>query len=134
MAGPVEAAALGNVLVQARAGGVLDGGLTELRALLRQTQDVRLYLPTPGAEAAWAGGRDSEWRPARRRPGAAATPGRASRTGPAARRWRRGTAARALTAAVLGTPTATSPVDIASFDRAEPAGVGAADPTAAPVR
>ena len=54
MAGPVEAAALGNALVQARAGGVLDGDLTELRALLRKTQDVRLYLPTPGAEAAWA--------------------------------------------------------------------------------
>ena len=53
MAGPVEAAALGNALVQARAGGVLGGGLAEMRALLRQTQDVRLHLPTPGAEDAW---------------------------------------------------------------------------------
>jgi rhamnulokinase len=53
MAGPVEAAALGNALVQARAGGVLAGGLAELRALLRQTQDVRLHLPGPGAAAAW---------------------------------------------------------------------------------
>ena len=53
VAGPVEAAALGNALVQARAGGVLAGGLAELRALLRKTQDVRLYLPTPGAEHAW---------------------------------------------------------------------------------
>ena len=53
LAGPVEAAALGNALVQARAAGVLDGGLPELRALLRSTQDVRLYSPTPGAEAAW---------------------------------------------------------------------------------
>ena len=53
LAGPVEAAALGNVLVQARAGGVLSGGLGELRALLRSTQDVRLHLPTPGAEPAW---------------------------------------------------------------------------------
>jgi rhamnulokinase len=53
MAGPVEAAAIGNALVQARAGGVLSGGLAELRALIRSTHDVRLYLPTPGAEAAW---------------------------------------------------------------------------------
>jgi rhamnulokinase len=53
LAGPVEAAALGNALVQARAGGVLSGGLSELRALLRQTQDVRLHLPTPDAERAW---------------------------------------------------------------------------------
>jgi rhamnulokinase len=53
LAGPVEAAALGNALAQARAGGVLGGGLTELRALLRNTQDVRLHLPTPGVEAVW---------------------------------------------------------------------------------
>jgi rhamnulokinase len=53
LAGPVEAAALGNALVQARAGGVLRGGLFDLRALLRATQDPRLYLPTPGAEASW---------------------------------------------------------------------------------
>jgi rhamnulokinase len=54
LAGPVEAAALGNALVQARAAGVLPGGLAEMRALLRSTQDVRLHLPTPGSEAAWA--------------------------------------------------------------------------------
>jgi rhamnulokinase len=53
MAGPVEAAALGNALVQARAGGVLAGGLADLRALLRQTQDVRRHLPTLGAEVDW---------------------------------------------------------------------------------
>jgi rhamnulokinase len=53
LAGPVEAAALGNALVQARAGGVLGGGLAEMRALLRTTQDLRLYQPTPGAESAW---------------------------------------------------------------------------------
>ncbi len=34
VAGPVEAAAYGNVLVQARAAGVVEGGLTELRTLL----------------------------------------------------------------------------------------------------
>jgi rhamnulokinase len=53
LAGPVEAAALGNALVQARSAGVLDGGLADLRALLRSTQDPRLYLPTPGAEGSW---------------------------------------------------------------------------------
>jgi rhamnulokinase len=53
LAGPVEAAALGNALVQARSGGVIGGGLPEMRALLRATQDPRLYLPTPGAEASW---------------------------------------------------------------------------------
>ena len=53
LAGPVEAAALGNALVQARAAGVVSGGLAELRARLRTTQDVRLHLPTPGSDAAW---------------------------------------------------------------------------------
>ena len=53
LAGPVEAAALGNVLVQARGLGVLSGGLPELRALLRQTQDAQLYLPAPGSGPAW---------------------------------------------------------------------------------
>jgi rhamnulokinase len=53
LAGPVEAAALGNVLVQARGLGVLSGGLPELRALLRNTQDAQLYLPTPGSGPAW---------------------------------------------------------------------------------
>ncbi|MCW2637201.1 MAG: carbohydrate kinase [Blastococcus sp.] len=52
-AGPVEAAALGNALVQARAAGAVSGGLAELRALLRHTQDVRLHLPRPGADRAW---------------------------------------------------------------------------------
>jgi rhamnulokinase len=53
LAGPVEAAALGNALVQARSAGVLGGGLADLRALLRTTQDVRRYLPSPGVEASW---------------------------------------------------------------------------------
>jgi len=54
LAGPVEAAALGNVLVQARAAGALTGGLTEMRALLRQTQQVLRYEPAGGAEPAWS--------------------------------------------------------------------------------
>lgn len=45
VAGPVEATALGNVLVQARALGALDGDLGELRALIRATQPVRVYEP-----------------------------------------------------------------------------------------
>lgn len=44
VAGPVEAAAYGNVLVQARAAGVLDGSLPDLRALLAGAQPVT-YLP-----------------------------------------------------------------------------------------
>jgi rhamnulokinase len=45
LAGPVEATALGNVLVQARAHGRLTGGLDTLRALLRDTQEVHRYRP-----------------------------------------------------------------------------------------
>lgn len=53
VAGPVEAAALGNALVQARALGVVDGGLRELRALVAATQDLTHHTPS-GDEAAWA--------------------------------------------------------------------------------
>lgn len=45
LAGPVEATALGNVLVQARARGLISGDLESLRALVRATQDVRRYEP-----------------------------------------------------------------------------------------
>jgi len=45
LAGPVEATALGNVLVQARARGLLSGDLEALRALVRSTQDVRRFEP-----------------------------------------------------------------------------------------
>jgi rhamnulokinase len=44
VAGPVEAAAYGNVLVQARAAGVLDGGLSDLRRLLDSAR-VATYHP-----------------------------------------------------------------------------------------
>ena len=43
LAGPVEATALGNVLVQARARGLLSGDIEALRALVRSTQDVRRF-------------------------------------------------------------------------------------------
>ncbi|KIF78302.1 carbohydrate kinase [Streptomyces sp. 150FB] len=46
VAGPAEAAALGNVLVQARAAGAVSGGLADLRALLRSTLSPRRYEPT----------------------------------------------------------------------------------------
>ena len=45
LAGPVEATALGNVLIQARARGLLTGDLQTLRALVGRTQDVRRYEP-----------------------------------------------------------------------------------------
>jgi rhamnulokinase len=45
LAGPVEATALGNVLVQARARGLLSGDLETLRALVRSTQDIRRHEP-----------------------------------------------------------------------------------------
>ena len=53
VAGPVEAAALGTALVQARTGGAISGGLAEMRALLRATQETRTFLPSPAAEASW---------------------------------------------------------------------------------
>jgi rhamnulokinase len=53
VAGPVEAAALGNALVQARAAGAVTGGLAELRALVRATQEVRTFTPSPSAGAGW---------------------------------------------------------------------------------
>ncbi len=53
IAGPVEAAALGNVLVQARSAGVVGGGLRELRTLCRSTQTLRRYEPS-GDESAWS--------------------------------------------------------------------------------
>ena len=45
VAGPAEATAVGNVLVQARAAGVLSGSLGELRSLLRRTSTLRTYQP-----------------------------------------------------------------------------------------
>ena len=51
IAGPVEATALGNVLVQARATGVLSGGLGELRAVVRASQHPAGYMPSARAAA-----------------------------------------------------------------------------------
>lgn len=52
VAGPVEAAAVGNLLVQARAGGAVHGGLAELRSLVRTTQPLRTHTPR-GDQQAW---------------------------------------------------------------------------------
>ena len=45
IAGPVEATALGNVLVQARAAGSIDGGLDAMRDLVRRTHDLQTFVP-----------------------------------------------------------------------------------------
>ena len=58
VAGPAEATALGNLCVQARAAGVLRGGLGEVRALLRSTQVLRRYEPS-GNTTEWAAAEDS---------------------------------------------------------------------------
>lgn len=47
VAGPVEATAIGNVLVQARSCGTLAGGLDALRVLVRDTQQLRRFEPRP---------------------------------------------------------------------------------------
>ena len=51
-AGPVEATALGNVLVQARALGVVGDDLAAMRGLIAETHGVRRYEPT-GDRACW---------------------------------------------------------------------------------
>ena len=53
VAGPVEAAALGNVLVQARALGAAPDDLAGMRRLLRQTQNLHRFEPSQGRAHAW---------------------------------------------------------------------------------
>jgi rhamnulokinase len=50
LAGPAEAAALGNGLVQARALGADLPDLAAMRALVRRTHDVRRYEPRSGLD------------------------------------------------------------------------------------
>ena len=52
VAGPVEATALGNALVQARALGAVSGGLAQLRALIRANVTLHRFAPR-GDSAAW---------------------------------------------------------------------------------
>jgi rhamnulokinase len=49
LAGPVEATALGNVLVQARTAGVLSGDLESLRRLVAATSEIIRYPPAPSS-------------------------------------------------------------------------------------
>ncbi|WP_327358958.1 rhamnulokinase [Streptomyces sp. NBC_01304] len=58
VAGPAEAAALGNVLVQARAHGAVGDSLGAMRALVARTQPLRRYVPR---------GTPEPWRAAERR-------------------------------------------------------------------
>jgi rhamnulokinase len=48
LAGPVEATALGNILVQARTAGALTGDLEVLRTLVADTTEIVHYLPRAG--------------------------------------------------------------------------------------
>jgi rhamnulokinase len=52
LAGPVEATALGNLLVQARAHGSIRGDPEALRALLRATQEIRRHQPATSRKGA----------------------------------------------------------------------------------
>jgi rhamnulokinase len=56
LAGPVEATALGNVLVQARAAGAVTGALEDLRALVAGTCDLVRYAPGAARRPVPAGG------------------------------------------------------------------------------
>jgi rhamnulokinase len=68
LAGPVEATALGNVLVQARAAGLVGPDLVALRAVLLESQRIERYEPH-GDERRWA---EAEARLDRNRGGTAA--------------------------------------------------------------
>ncbi len=46
-AGPVEATAIGNIVIQARAAGVLKGTLEDLRALIAKNFPITQYSPNP---------------------------------------------------------------------------------------
>lgn len=50
LAGPVEATAIGNVLVQARSAGLVSGSLEELRALVARTFPPSRYEPGPARQ------------------------------------------------------------------------------------
>jgi rhamnulokinase len=62
IAGPAEAAALGNILVQARALGAAPGDLDGMRALLRASTELRRFEPGPTGGA----GRAADWDAAER--------------------------------------------------------------------
>jgi rhamnulokinase len=53
VAGPDEAAAMGNALVQARTLGVIEGGLPDLRRIVARSVTTTRYLPDPRSSAAF---------------------------------------------------------------------------------
>lgn len=53
IAGPVEGTAMGNMIVQLRAIGALEGGLGSLRRVVSDSVSLTRYEPTPGAMSAW---------------------------------------------------------------------------------
>jgi rhamnulokinase len=57
VAGPAEATAIGNILVQARTLGAAPADLDGMRALVRGTQPLRRYQPS-GNTAAWQAAAD----------------------------------------------------------------------------
>jgi rhamnulokinase len=46
LAGPVEATAIGNILVQVRSLGLVQGGLDEMRAIVRASEPLRRFEPS----------------------------------------------------------------------------------------
>ncbi|OOC53663.1 MULTISPECIES: rhamnulokinase [Nocardiopsis] len=60
VAGPVEGAAIGNLLVQARAVGAVEGGLDDLRRIVADSTEVRRYEPS-GPQAPWEAAERRLW-------------------------------------------------------------------------
>ena len=50
LAGPVEATAIGNLVVQARTAGAISGSLEGLRTLIAKNFDIRSFKPIPRGE------------------------------------------------------------------------------------
>lgn len=53
VAGPEEGTGIGNMVVQLRAIGAIDGGLPAMRAVVAASSPTRTYQPIPGATAIW---------------------------------------------------------------------------------
>ncbi|WP_127843440.1 rhamnulokinase [Actinomyces wuliandei] len=53
VAGPAEGTALGNIVVAARGAGLVQGDLSDLRALVRASTTLTRYEPAPAASSAW---------------------------------------------------------------------------------
>jgi rhamnulokinase len=50
LAGPVEATAIGNLVVQARTAGVVSGTLEDLRSLIARNFEIKSFHPIPKGE------------------------------------------------------------------------------------